>query len=195
MLRGSGSDGAVTLTLPNGEQQRVAIGDIDNSPTIVVRDTTRPGVYVLSSESPPLAEQFAINVDSRESDPLRFTRQELAPPSSPTKVAFRDATGPTPKAELAENASAAELSRGLLVTLFLLLLVEQCLAWRFSSGASLAVLFAALTAVWLGTSSVLAAVVTAGILALVAFGAHEQSDSRQTMEKLIDFRLSAIPVE
>ncbi len=171
LLRGSGSDAAVTLTLPNGEQQRVTIADIDDLPTVVVRDTARPGVYVLSSESPPLAEQFAINVDSRESDPLRFTRQELAPPSSPTQVAFRDVTDPAPKTELAENASAAELSRGLLVTLFLLLLVEQCLAWRFARGASLAVLLAALAAVWLGTSSVLAIVVAAGILAVVAFGA------------------------
>ncbi|HLQ46305.1 MAG TPA: hypothetical protein VK137_16295, partial [Planctomycetaceae bacterium] len=168
--RSTTSDGAVTLTRLNGERQRLSVQDIDGTPMIVLRDLVTPGLYSLSSDAAPNElERIAINIDPRESDPRRLDRKELSlPQASASPIAFRDATSPALPVNVEDDPFATSLARGLLVAVFVLLLIEQSLAWRFAAGVIVAVVATVLASVWLSSGSAIALVITAGVCGLAA---------------------------
>ena len=170
-VRGSPADGVVTLTQPNGERQRLAVQDIDGTPTIVIHDTATPGLYLLSSATEPTeSEQIAINIDPRESDPRRLDQHELSPQTSTDVVVFREATTPVQEATIEDDASATAVARGLLVAVLTLLLIEQGLAWRFTAGVVVALVAISLASVWLTSGWQLAVLlIFVGVCAFTRF--------------------------
>ncbi len=141
----------VTLTSPNETTRTLTPRDTHMSPILVIDETTRPGIYTLTSNTTPVTtERLAINVDPRESDPQRIDPKELSSSFSNanSQVVVREGDAPLPPApELLDTASDS-LSLGLLAIVFCLLFVEQALAWRFTAGAVVAILSLVLAVAW-----------------------------------------------
>ena len=148
----SNSDSAtVTLTMPDETSRVLTARDINGSPILVIDETTRPGLYTLTTNTTPATtERFAINVDPRESDSQRIDPQELSSmlgdPKSP--IVVRESDAPLPPAAEPADSMTDSLSLGLLAIVFCLLFVEQALAWRFTAGVIIAILSLLLVTVW-----------------------------------------------
>ncbi len=141
----------ITLTTPDGVARILTPMDREGRSRLVINDTSRPGNYTLTSGT---VERFAINVDSRESDPRRIDPREWAESRSGEpdhRIVVRRSDSPVPTARDDSEPATNSLTLELLAAVLALLLVEQALAWRFTVGAVVAILSLVLAAIWTAT--------------------------------------------
>ena len=125
------------IGLPGGNNQATKLVRDGGTSEFQFSDTAQTGIYSVEF-GPPISRDaaFAVNLDSRESDPAKLTRDELAM----EHFAGVDFTYQTqwnqqveaPASELAAPHGSA--SRCLLYAVLYLMFTEQLLAWDFRRG-------------------------------------------------------------
>ena len=129
-------DMPVTLKLPDGSEKSIRLTEVENTSRISYGATYRSGVYEIALGSPPgRRELFAVNVDPRESDPVKVHENEL----QAELLAGIDFVYRTNWQDFRRDADVAVAERGgmtrwLLLAVLCLTFVEQLMAWRFFYG-------------------------------------------------------------
>jgi hypothetical protein len=94
-------------------------------------DTDLGGTYALRDASQGELKQFAVNVDTTESDLAKIDPQRL-----PRDIEIRTTAGGPADESASEFVSQAGYSGHLLWSAFALLLLELFLAWQFGRGTA-----------------------------------------------------------
>jgi hypothetical protein len=118
MRRPDGTAAPVALHRPHGESQWS------------FRETELSGIYSLAGQD-DASQQFALNVDSRESDLTRIDSQQL-----PQEFVVRSSPAPVGDEATTSLVAHDSWSGPLLWFALLLLFIESVLAWRFGRGAA-----------------------------------------------------------
>ena len=130
-------DMTVSVRSPGGPEVPVNLRDNDSLLAAAFDQTDQAGVYELALGSPlNRKELYAVNVDTTESDlsPAEWQRlQSELFPDADVQVWNVEAPGiQTARSELRSGLSL--LTRSLAWTVFVLLMIEPLLAWRFAPG-------------------------------------------------------------
>jgi hypothetical protein len=122
---------ALNILRPDRRTAPVALHTVDGQQQWFYPDTELAGIYSLAGQSSVASQQFARNVDIRESDLTRIDPQQL-----PREFIVRS-TSPTAADGVSRTlVTHAAWSGRLLWLAFALLFVESFLAWRFGRGAA-----------------------------------------------------------
>jgi hypothetical protein len=128
-----------TIARPDGQEAAVAVSDSADDkkgpPAILYDETNKSGVYELRFGAPAnRVEQFAVNVEPRESDLAALTADEVRTELLPNAATTLRNDWPESQGTLEAAPSASELSGWLLVAALCLVFVEQLMAWNFAYG-------------------------------------------------------------
>ena len=138
VMHGQVSDAPLTVSAPDWPRQPVAGGreermqvDVSGSDSRwVYGDTSQSGMYRARYGSPlDLTRWYAVNVDTREGSLERFDAELLPSQFNQSGGDDSDASG------VVSAGRAAHLFRYVLGAIFLLLIVETVLGWRFGTAA------------------------------------------------------------
>jgi hypothetical protein len=133
VLRASAADVPLEVLDPDGQRRRVRMAVDGEDSHWVFNDTFRSGVYRAVYGPPVVKEQqFAVNVDTAESDLARVD-PELLPHELLVKTQI---TADTPPAAMLGRGDEGRLFRIVLVILMILLFCETFLAWLFGSSSA-----------------------------------------------------------
>ncbi|MFN0056477.1 MAG: BatA domain-containing protein [Planctomycetales bacterium] len=130
-------DAEVSVARPDGRTEPALVTTRDSVSEIRFDGTSVSGVYDVQFAAPLSRSQlFAVNVDPRESNPVKYLSDELGPELLPG-VEFDYLTSweeDLPRVAEAPAASRSGLTRWLLYGALYLLFVEQMMAWSFRPG-------------------------------------------------------------
>jgi hypothetical protein len=125
----SAAERRLQILRPDGHLAPVSINTTSSEPSWTYADTDLAGIYVLRGESKDAVAQFAVNVDTSESDLAKINVTQL-PESVKVLNAWKgDSTGTS-----ATLLSQGEWNEPLLWTVFALLLIESLAAWQLGRG-------------------------------------------------------------
>ncbi|HEX2474186.1 MAG TPA: hypothetical protein VHK01_05545, partial [Lacipirellulaceae bacterium] len=125
----SASETEVRILRPDGQTAPAALQTMQGEQEWFYRGTEVAGIYSLAGKSQDVSQQFARNVDIRESDLSRIDSGELPREFVVRNISSTDADG-APHLLVAYAAWSGRL----LWLAFALLFLESLLAWRFGRG-------------------------------------------------------------
>ena len=130
-LPGTVASEPLALETPGDRTERVRLDVNGQDSRWSYDDTWLSGIYRATYQQPrSRVEVFAVNIDSRESDPARFDR-DLLPSQFQAEFTSDGADLPT-----LPTSKAQPFFRYLLMAVFVLLLCETLLAWKFGHSAA-----------------------------------------------------------
>jgi hypothetical protein len=121
---------AVNVNRPDVRKAPASMQTVHGEPQWFYRDTELGGIYSIAGESQSVTQQFARNVDTRESDLARIDPSEL-PPEFVVRNTSPTAADGAPQTLVTQAGWSGQL----LWLAFTLLFIESFLAWRFGRGA------------------------------------------------------------
>lgn len=130
----------VSVTRPDGEVQPALVTPGDGLSQLLYDGTALSGIYEVSFAHPlSRTELYAVNIDPRESNPVRYSAEELAQELLPGIDYDYSTSWQAPVITPSETpvATGDGLTRWLLYVVLYLMFVEQMLAWDFSKGLRL----------------------------------------------------------
>jgi hypothetical protein len=122
---------ALRIELPDGQTAPVSVQTTPNGEDWSYADTNLSGIYTLRGLPDDATREFAVNVDTTESDLAKANPEQLPPELNVGEVES-DATAGTVDA----NISRAGFNQSLLWVALAFLFVESFLAWQFGRGVA-----------------------------------------------------------
>ncbi len=119
------------ITRPDGQTASVSVNATPTGREWSYDDTNVSGIYTLRGLPQGRSQQFAVNVDTTESDLAKADAEQL-PPELTVRSTWQDAANDRPADLLAQSSWNQSLLWGTLLLLF----TESFLAWQFGRGAA-----------------------------------------------------------
>jgi hypothetical protein len=127
---GQSAPNGLQIVRPDGRHDPVSVRSAANGWEWSYAATDTSGIYSLRGLPPGQTQQFAVNVDTAESDPAKAEVREL-----PRQVVVRDTWQRRAGNGVGAQFSSTMWAQPLLWAAFVLLFFEAFLAWQFGRGA------------------------------------------------------------